>query len=171
MARAQLAPHGRVAGAAGKCLGRRPAGAGFLGPPRVLSSVATSESPFVCPFIQKSGCNCVGHKAPVALTSHPCQRPSRERVSQAPCEGRLLAFPGSRRPTPSSSGPRTCSFSPHQFLHPRGPSRSHRPLAHWSVGAHPWTHTAGGSCAKHGETPGRCPVLRSPVPKRFQRVC
>lgn len=47
------------------CLGGRLVRTGFLGPPRVLSSVATSEGPFVCPFIQKSGCNCVGYKATV----------------------------------------------------------------------------------------------------------
>lgn len=57
--------------------------AGFLGPPRVLSSVATSEGPFVHPFIQKSGCDCMGTKSLRALTSHPCLWLSRERVSQA----------------------------------------------------------------------------------------
>lgn len=58
--------------------------AGFLGPPRVLSSVVTSEGPFVRPFIQKSGCDCMGTNSLRALTSHPCLWLSRERVSQAP---------------------------------------------------------------------------------------
>lgn len=51
-------------GMLGGCLGGQPGSCGFLGPPRVLSSVATSEGPFVHPFIQKSGCNCAGYKAP-----------------------------------------------------------------------------------------------------------
>lgn len=51
-------------GMLGRCLGGQPGSCGFLGPPRVLSSVATSEGPFVHPFIQKSGCNCAGYKAP-----------------------------------------------------------------------------------------------------------
>lgn len=62
--------------------------AGFLGPPRVLSSMATSEGPFVRPFIQKSGCDCMGTKSLRALTSHPCLWLSRERVSQAPLRKR-----------------------------------------------------------------------------------
>lgn len=100
-------------GLLGECLCGQAVRAGFLGPPRVLSRVATSEGPFVCPFIQKSGCNCVVYKAPNALTSHPCLWPGGERVSQAPCEGNLLPLPGSQTPRPSTSGPTTCSFGLH----------------------------------------------------------
>lgn len=139
VAGAQLAPHG---GAQGGCLGGRPVRAGFLGPPPVLSSVATSEGPFVCPFIQKSGCNCVGHKAPVALTSHPCLWPSQERVSQAPHEGCLLPLPGSQTPDPL-------------LLHPRPVHGAHVSApppwgGHWLTGLLLPTpgHTAGGSHAK-----------------------
>lgn len=91
---------GRVRG----CLGGRPVRAGLLGPPRVLSSVATSEGPFVGPFIWKSSCNCAGTK-PGGPDSRPCLWPRGE------------SFPGfcpsrQRTPRPSTPGPRTGSSSP-----------------------------------------------------------
>lgn len=150
----------------GGCLGGRQVRAGFLGPPRVLSSVATSEGPFVCPFIQKSGCDCIGYKAPVGPDFPPLPVAQQE-------EG----FPGSREsagdPDLLFLGPRPVhSSSLHQLPAAPTPSpcHSHQPGAPCSSRAHICTHSVTSSCAKRwGKSPGRCCFLRSPAAKRFWR--
>lgn len=72
------------------CLGGRLVRTGFLGPPRVLSSVATSEGPFVCPFIQKSGCNCIGYKATVGPDFPPLPVAREGEGFPGSSEGSLL---------------------------------------------------------------------------------
>lgn len=96
----------------GGCLGGQPGSAGFLGPPRVLSSVATSEGPFVRPFIQKSGCNCAGYKAPSGSDFPPLPVAWLGAGFPGSWTAAFCPFLGSWGPTPSFSVPSIYSSNP-----------------------------------------------------------
>lgn len=96
----------------GGCLGGQPGSAGFLGPPRVLSSVATSEGPFVRPFIQKSGCNCAGYKAPSGSDFPPLPVAWLGAGFPGSWTAAFCPLLGSWGPTPSFSVPSIYSSNP-----------------------------------------------------------
>lgn len=99
-------------GVLGGCLGGQPGSAGFLGPPRVLSSVATSEGPFVRPFIQKSGCNCAGYKAPSGSDFPPLPVAWLGAGFPGSWTAAFCPLLGSWGPTPSFSVPNIYSSNP-----------------------------------------------------------
>ena len=137
-------PPGWGGGMRGGCLGGWQVRAGFLGPPWVLSSVATSEGPFVCPFIQKSGCDCIGYKAPVGPDFPPLPVAQQEEGFPGSHESARdpdLLFLGPRPVHPSSLHQLPAAPSP-------SPHHSHQPGAPCSSRAHIWTHNITSSCAK-----------------------
>ena len=114
---AQLAPVvGR--GSAGRMPGWAASESWLPGASRVLSSVATSEGPFVCPFIQKSGCNCIGYKAPAGPDFPPL-----------PVAQQGEGFPGSVSQPETQTfyfGSKTCAFieAASAPLHPTPPNQA-----------------------------------------------
>lgn len=118
-------------GVLGGCLGGQPGSSGFLGPPRVLSSVATSEGPFVRPFIQKSGCNCAGYKAPSGSDFPPLPVAWLGAGFPGSWTAAFCPLLGSWGPTPSFSVPNIYSSNPPlSYLPPHPQSgHSHRPQA------------------------------------------
>lgn len=150
----------RQRGMWGGCLGGQPGSSGSLGPPRVLSSVATSEGPFVRPFIQKSGRNCAGYKAPSGPDFPPLPVAWLGAGFPGSWTAAFCPLLGSWGPIPSFSTPNIYSSNP-----PLPPPPTPPPV--W-----PFTRTTGPLFLWHPslDTQRAVPRLNIRKPLRTRRV-